>query len=69
LCTKLHDADVARAEDLEDREPFGDGMSHEGGNEMDDSAYDPKGNVVPKLECNIQPAIDIVEEGEMHDAG
>ncbi|KAJ8425907.1 hypothetical protein Cgig2_015725 [Carnegiea gigantea] len=30
LCTKLHAAEVVRAEDVRDREPLGDGMSHEG---------------------------------------
>ncbi|KAJ8420240.1 hypothetical protein Cgig2_030303 [Carnegiea gigantea] len=69
LCINLHDVDVARAEDLEDCEPFGDDMSHEGGNEMDNSAYAREGNIVPKLEFDIQLAIDVSKEGEMHDAG
>ena len=42
---------------------------HMGGNEMDDSAYATEGNVVPRLECDIQPADDVGEEGETHSAG
>ncbi|KAJ8423476.1 hypothetical protein Cgig2_013519 [Carnegiea gigantea] len=69
LCPKLHDADVARAEDVEVSESLGQGMSHEGRNEMDDSAYDTTENVVLRLKCDIQLPSNIAEEGEMHDAG
>ncbi|KAJ8436381.1 hypothetical protein Cgig2_032202 [Carnegiea gigantea] len=45
------------------------GMLHRGGYNMDGEAYAKEGNVVPMLECDIQPAGDIGEEGEMHNGG
>ena len=36
---------------------------------MDDEAHAKEGNVVPMLECDIQPAGDVGEEREMHNGG
>ncbi|KAJ8420424.1 hypothetical protein Cgig2_012537 [Carnegiea gigantea] len=45
-----------------------DGTLHKGGNDMDDEAYATERNVIPMLECDIQPANDVGDKGETHDA-
>lgn len=53
LCGKLHDVDLATAEDVQGSEPLGVGMSNEGRNEMDESADDKIGSVLPWLKYEI----------------
>jgi len=61
--TNFHTADVGRAEDAQEHEPFSDAMQPEGENEMVASSHVMEEDVVPTLECDTeQPHADDVGE-------